>query len=125
MRVLQRLGTALAVVALLPLGIVAQGKATQQMAGIMMNLNHFPSDAEKVTLKTIASDKATTAHERTVAEVLLTVQHSPSAADKAKLDAIVKDAAAPEGVKTLASVLSSLVHTPSAGDKERLKKIGS
>jgi hypothetical protein len=124
MRVLRSLiPAAVLVVSLFVVPAAAQSKAVPQMAGILMNLNHFPSDAEKATLKTIAADKMTTAHEKTVAEVLLVLQHTPSAADKARLEAIVKDTAAPEGVRTLAGVLASLNHTASAADKERLKKL--
>lgn len=103
----------------------AESKAVQQMAGILVNLNHFPSDAEKETLKKIIAAKETTAHERTVAQALLNVQHKVSAEDKPKLDAIVKDTSAPESVRTLATVVANLNHTPTAAEKEQLKKLAS
>lgn len=101
----------------------AESKAVQQIAGILMNLNHFPSDAEKETLKGIIAAKETTDHERTVAQALLNVQHKVSGDDKPKLDAVVKDASAPESVKALARIVANLNHTPSAEEKEQLKKL--
>ena len=101
----------------------AETKNVQTMAGILANLNHFPSDAEKETLKKIADAKDTTAHERVIAQALLNVQHKVGADDKVKLDALIKDASASESVKTLATVIAGLNHMPSEADKEKLKKL--
>jgi hypothetical protein len=103
----------------------AESKAVQTMAGILANLNHFPTDTEKAALKQIIDDKTTTAQERVVAQALLNVQHKANADDKAKLEALAKDKDAPESVKTLASVIANLNHTPSAADKEKLKKLSA
>lgn len=103
----------------------AETKAVQTMAGVLANLNHFPSDAEKEKLKTVLADKETTAHERVVAQALLSVQHKVSGEDKPKLDALLKDPAAPESVKTLANVIVNLNHTPTDAEKEKLKKLAA
>ena len=103
----------------------AETKAVETMAGILMKLNHFPSDADKQALKTIVDDKQTTVHERAVAQALLNVQHKVAADDKAKLDALMKDKTVPESVRTLAGVISNLNHTPSDTDKEKLKKLSA
>jgi hypothetical protein len=103
----------------------AETKAVQTMAGILVKLNHFPSDAEKQTLKTIIDDKQTTPHERVVAQALLNIQHKAAAEDKAKLDALLKDTTVPDSVKTLASTIANLNHTPSDADKEKLKKLSA
>jgi hypothetical protein len=103
----------------------AESKAIQTMAGILVKLNHFPSDAEKQTLKQIADAKETTAHERVIAQALVNLQHKVSADDKPKLDALLKDTAAPESVKTLASIIVSLNHMPTDADKEKLKKLAT
>ncbi len=115
--------------ALLILGITAsianaaETKAVQAMAGILTNLQHFPSVTDKQILGQIVEDKTTTADERTVAKALINVQHMPAAADKPSLEAIVSDAKASSAVKTLASVILGLNHFPSAGDKEKLKAL--
>ncbi len=98
-------------------------KAVKTMAGILLKLNHFPSDAEKKTLQGLIDDKATTAHERTLAHALMHLQHAATAEDKPKLAAIGKDAAAPASVRTLADILLRLNHMPNAADKEKLADI--
>jgi hypothetical protein len=116
--------------ALLILGLAAsianaaESKAVQTMAGILANLQHFPSAADKETLKGIAEDKAATANERTLATALSNVQHMAAAGDKPALEAIVADAKATNGAKTLASIILNVKHFPSADDKEKLKALG-
>jgi hypothetical protein len=102
----------------------AESKAVQTMAAILLHLQHFPSDADKQSLKQITEDKSATGDERTVAQALMGVQHTVAAADKPKLEAIVNDDKAAGSVKTLASVLLNLKHMPSDSDKEKLKALG-
>jgi len=104
---------------------VPETKAVQTIAGILARLNHFPNDADKASLKGVVEDKATTAHEKVVAQALMNVQHKVTADDRAKLDEVLKDKAAPESVKTLATIVVNLNHTPSDADKEKLKKLAS
>jgi hypothetical protein len=101
----------------------AETKAVQTMAGILAKLNHFPSDAEKETLKKMVDDKETTAQERVIAHALMHLQHKVSAEDKPKLDALLKEKNAPESVKTLATIIVNLNHMPTDADKEKLKKL--
>ena len=103
----------------------AESKAVQTMAGILVKLNHFPSDTEKQTLKQIAEAKDTTAHERAVAQAMINLQHKVSADDKPKLDAVLKAKDAPESVKTLATIIINLNHMPTDADKEKLKKLAT
>lgn len=100
-------------------------KNVKAMAGILMNLNHFPSDAEKTQLQAIVSDASASAEEKTVATALLGLQHKVADADKSKLQAIIdgKDSKISESLKTIAAALAGLNHTPSAAEKEKLKKI--
>jgi hypothetical protein len=103
----------------------AETRAVQTMAGILANLNHFPSDAEKEQLKKLIADKETTQHERVVAQSLLNVQHKVSGEDRPKLEAVIKDPKAPEAVKTLARTIVNLNHTPSDAEKAELKKLAN
>jgi hypothetical protein len=111
-------------VAVTPLA-AAETKAVQTMSGILMKLNHFPSDAEKKTLQAIVDDKTTTADERVVAQALINMKHKPAAEDQTKLEAVGKSKTASESVKTLATIVAGLNHTPSEADKEKLKKLSS
>src|SRR5215469_1333573 len=103
----------------------AESKAVQTMATILLHFQHFPSDADKQSLKQITEDKSATKDERTVAQALLDVQHTAAPADKPKLEAIVNDDKASSSVKTLASVVLTLKHTPSESDKEKLKALAT
>lgn len=96
---------------------------TKAMAEIMINVRHYPSDADKEKLKKIAADTAIPAHERNIATAILNLQHHPTDADKAKLDAIAKDASAPQPVKDLAGIVAGLNHKPSDADVAKLKAI--
>ena len=100
-----------------------QSKAVQTMAKVLLTMNHFPSDAEKQTLKQIADDKATTAQERVLISALAGIQHTLGAGDKAKVEALVKDPAASDGVKTIAGILAKFNHMATDADKAALKKL--
>lgn len=102
----------------------AESKAVQTMAAILLHLQHFPTDADKQSLRQITEDKSATSDERTVAQALMDVQHTVAAADRPKLEAIVGDGKAASSVKTLASIILNLKHMPSEGDKEKLKALG-
>jgi len=54
----------------------AESKAVQTMAGILLHLQHYPTDAAKQSLKQIIEDKSATKDERTVAQALIDVQHT-------------------------------------------------
>jgi hypothetical protein len=99
----------------------AESKAVQTMAGILMNLHHFPSDSDKQALVQITKDKSATADERTVAQALMHVQHTVAAADKLNLEAIVNNDKAASSVKTLAGVILNLHHMASDSDKAKLQ----
>jgi len=103
----------------------AESKAVQTMATILLHLQHFPTDADKQSLRRITEDKSATNDERTVAQSLIDVQHTAAAADKPKLEAIVKDDKAASSVKTLASIILNLKHMPSESDKEKLKALAT
>ena len=101
----------------------AESKAVQTMAGILMNVHHYPSDSNKQALVQITEDKSATADERTVAQALMDVQHTVAAADKPKLEAIVNDDKAANSVKTLACVILNLHHMASDSDKAKLQAL--
>lgn len=97
--------------------------AVQQMAQITMHLNHYPSDAEKQTLRGIADSAAATAGERTLATALINMEHKVGAADKQQLQALMKTDGASAEEKTLAEVLIGINHKPSSADVQKLRPI--
>lgn len=117
------LGTMLLLGLAANLANAAESRAVQAMAGILTNIQHVPSGADKQALTRITQDKATTADERTVAQALMNVEHTAAAADKPRLEAIVNDEKASGSLKTLATVILGLHHFPSASDKDKLRAL--
>ena len=82
--------------------------ATKTMAEIVMNLNHFPSDAEKNTLQQIANSSASTENERIIANSLIGMQHKASSEDKVQLKNIMSSPTATEAERTLAKIMMNI-----------------
>lgn len=106
-----------------PIAAAEESKAVKTIAGILMTVNHFPSDDQKKTLTALAAESTTTADEKVLIQALVGMQHSINAADKPKVEEVLKDPKASEGVKTIAGILDKFLHTASAADKETLKKL--
>ncbi len=102
---------------------LAASAAVKEMAGIVMHLNHFPSDAGKVTLKGIVDNKGSTEQERVLATAIANLQHQPAAGDVDKLKKVMNDAAAPAEVKELAGIILNINHKASAADKGKLEQM--
>jgi hypothetical protein len=102
------------------LSLAADNVAT--MAGIVLSLQHFPSEADKTALAAIVDGDASDA-EKTVAAAIAAIQHQVSADDKAALEAIAADEAQPEDLRKLAAIVASVNHMPSAEDKMALTEL--
>ena len=102
---------------------MAADENIKQMAQIMLNLNHFPSDSEKQTLKQITLSGSSTEYEKTVATAMINLQHQATAEDKKKLAIIMNDKSAPEEIRTLDTIVHNVAHHPSDEDKQKLKKL--
>ncbi|MCC6208664.1 MAG: hypothetical protein IT488_11000 [Gammaproteobacteria bacterium] len=102
---------------------VFAASAIQQMAGITLQLHHYPSDAEKATLRGIADNDSATAGERALATALMNMEHKVSGSDKRKLEALVKADGTPAAERTLAEVLLGINHKPSKADAEKLRPL--
>ena len=100
---------------------MAASDAIKTMAGIMVNLNHYPSDSEKQTLQGLVDNADTSANEKVLATAMINLQHSATAEDKTKLSAIMKDGKASADEKALAEIIHNLSHMPSGGDKKKLQ----
>jgi hypothetical protein len=100
-----------------------QSKAVQTMAGMLATINHFPDEAQKKTLTSLAAESTTTAEEKVLIQAMLGMQHTIGAADKPKVEALVKSPSAPAGLKTLAEILGRFQHMANAADKAALSKL--
>jgi len=103
----------------------ADTAAIRTMADITMNLNHFPSDADKKMLAAITDSDDSSESEIAVATAISNIKHKVGTSDKEKLNSIIEDESTPTELRTVASVLISINHTPTKSDKERLKKIAA
>lgn len=99
------------------------GPAIQEIASIIINLHHHPSDSEKASLEKIAKDGSTSENEKTIAMALMDMNHRVSASDKAKLEKIANDSSAPQEDRTVAGILADINHKPSDADVAQLKKL--
>ena len=113
----------IAMLTLMPLSQIsfADDAAVGTMADIVINLKHFPSDADKAKLSSIA--EGSDSSEAAVATAIANIEHKANAADKEKLSAIVADESASAQLRDVASVVLALNHMPSESDIAKLEKI--
>ncbi|HAG73515.1 MAG TPA: hypothetical protein DCL66_15060 [Gammaproteobacteria bacterium] len=95
--------------------------AAKSIAGVLVNLNHFPSAEEKVTLKAISEDEATGRAFRAVALAVHNIQHAATAEDKANMAQVIENDMAASEAKELAVIVVSFNHMPSADAKAALQ----
>ncbi len=100
---------------------LAASAAVREMAGIMMNLSHYPSNAEKEKLKAIVSDRGSSEQERVVATAIANLEHRVDSGDVQKLRKVMDDMSAPAEVRELAGIILKISHKPGAEDKRKLE----
>jgi hypothetical protein len=100
---------------------LAASGAVREIAGVMMNLSHYPSGAEKARLKAIVADKSSTEQERVIATAISNLEHKVAAGDVEKLKQVMGDMSAPVEVRDLAGIVLNISHKPSAADKQKLE----
>lgn len=121
MRTSRTLLAVVSVASLFAAGVVAaSGHALKTMAEITMNLNHYPSDEEKTTLKAIIDSDDASEEEAAIAMALSNMQHQVTEDDAERLADIVADDAADAGARKLAGILLKINHRPSDDDKQAL-----
>lgn len=113
---------AVSLVALPALG--ADGPAAT-LADILMDMNHFPSDAEKETLAGIAADDAVDDNLQAIAAAIAGIEHTPSASAQAELNGILASEAASPAQKTLAGAVLRFRHQVSVEDRSALEDLAA
>ncbi len=101
----------------------ANSVAAKQVADIVASLNHFPSDADKVTLASISGNTGLAQGVRDMATAVANIQHSATAEGKSAMAALQASADIPERGKALAGVIASINHTASADAKAQLAQL--
>ena len=94
--------------------------AQKTIAGVLHNLNHFPSDADKAALMAISEDESVGQGYRALAGAVANISHGATAEGKAVTARIMEASQAPADLKTLAGIVASLNHPASADAKATL-----
>lgn len=113
------LSLALATTGLFANQAVAESDSVRQMAQIVIQLNHRPSTADRVTLNNIV--KQGSEAERDIAQALLNMDHKVARSDKAKLKEISNNSSLSQNTRDLAMIIHDLNHTASSADKRKLE----
>ncbi|MDQ6955558.1 MAG: hypothetical protein Q9M21_00030 [Mariprofundaceae bacterium] len=104
--------------------VVFASEATiSTMSGIVMHLQHYPSNAEKQVLATISQDDHATVGEKALASALMHMQHAIQGSDATALRTLMSDKQASHGERELADILLGISHKPSSSDMRRLKSL--
>jgi hypothetical protein len=103
-----------------PLLANAEG-AINDMALVLVGLNHFPSAEHRQSLEAIVQDAKATEDEKLLAQIIARIAHKVSSADRAKLEEILAAEATSEGVRTLAAAALNINHKVSSNDLAGLK----
>lgn len=94
--------------------------AIKSVAGILTNLNHFASDADKATLMAISEDEGNGRGIRAVATAVHNIQHAATADDKEIMGTVLASDRAQAGVKSLAGIVAEFNHMVSDEAKATL-----
>ena len=95
--------------------------AVKSVAGILANMNHFASDADKAALMAISADEANGRGIRLVATAVHNIQHAAPAGDKEAMAGVVASDMARADVKSLAGIVTGFNHMASAEAKATLQ----
>ncbi len=95
--------------------------AVDDMAAVLVGLNHFPSAAHRQTLEAIVADAVATEDERMLAQIIARIAHKVSSADRAQLENILSRGDTSEGIRTLATATLNISHKVSSDDLAGLK----
>lgn len=93
-----------------------------EIAGIVVAMNHFASDADKAKLMAISADESLAGPVREMATAVANISHAATAEGKAAMAAIVAGDA-PDRAKVLAGVIAGFNHMASADDKARITEL--
>ena len=103
-----------------PVSLAGDNVAT--MAGIVLELQHFPSDDAKASLAAIVNGEASDA-EKTVAMAIAGIEHKVSDGDRAALAAIAADESQAAALRKLAGIVAGINHVPGAEAKAALQEL--
>lgn len=91
-----------------------------EMAIILTELNHFPSEAHKATLAKVSNKPNITDDERALAGIIGRIAHMPAANDKKTLQALLDSEDTSPSSRVIAAAILNMNHKAQAEDIARL-----
>lgn len=107
---MKKLIAAILICAFAPFVYADNDEATEVIAGVLMNLNHFPSDDDKAALQGLIDDDGVGRAFKAVANAVMGIEHSASEEGKSMLARVLEADDADPRAKTLAQVVMDLEH---------------
>jgi hypothetical protein len=105
-----------------PFAMADNASSAKEIAGIVVGMSHFPSDAEKAQLMAISADDSLADAVRAMATAVSNISHAANAEGKAAMANIV-GSQAPDRAKALAGAIASFNHAASADDKTKVTEL--
>ncbi len=101
---------------------VSASNATDTLAEILIDLNHYPTENDKTSLNEIQAGADSTDEEKTLASAILRVAHKPAADDVAGLQAIEEGGSSP-ATRQIAAAILSINHKAAGKHRSALEKL--
>lgn len=106
----KKLIAAVLICAFAPFVYADNDQATEVIAGVLMSLNHFPSDDDKMALQALVDDDGVGPAFKAVANAVMGIEHSASEDGKAAMAQVLEAEDADPRAKSLAQVVMDLNH---------------
>lgn len=103
--------------------IADNASSATEIAGIVVSMNHFPSDADKERLMAISADESLDVGVRDMATAVTNIAHAANDDGKAAMAAIIAGDEAPDRAKVLAGTIAGFNHAASDEDKAKLSEL--
>jgi hypothetical protein len=104
---------------------IADDSQVSTLANILLEMNHFPNEAQKEQLAALSDDPDVSENLRAIASATAGIEHTPSAEAQATLNGILASEAASPAEKTLAGAVLRFRHELSVEDRAALEDLSS
>jgi hypothetical protein len=98
----------------------ADSQALKQIANIVADLNHFPSDADMTALDEIMGNSGISQTVLIMADTVANIEHAANEEGKGAMAAIQASSLTSDEAKVLAEVIENVSHSASADAKKML-----
>jgi len=96
--------------------------SAKAIATLLLEFVHVATPEQRIVLRRVIDDPATTAASRALARGVLRIVHVPHPEDLPALRALMADSSQPRLVRTLARVILHLVHVPTGAQRDAVRE---